>query len=515
MMFTVTGTFSPSSSTSSIPPSTAKCRAQKFETIDDDNDDIIDGTRKELNNSETSNSTTVQSIDKGTTLTTTQTLTNKNLNGNIDGNGKSVHGIVASLIRAAEETRFQAPDKPKSLNFNNKKIEQKQSSTAAIITINSEQQQQQQQQQQETGTQTSPYSLSRSSSFDWINESSIDDQYSEELMITSTESPGTSEDPQYSSLNQTVESHTTDKKVQGMLQHDGLNEKRKIQSSENIDDSIAMLLEYAEDLDIIPNRELHYPITNENFIKVANDMRDSETILTREISSDNSRNRISSTNNQNEFFRRFTSSTDNANSTVSLTGSKTSQYGYIGKGCSQGSMNGSIYDNVPHGIKHPSFLVDSTSVSSKLNHDAILSHSAKVMDNSSSPNDSAISQRDISVSSGLADSESSPITPGAPTSIRLHHNRYRKQQSNTDNRSQITQIKIDSSFNDTNRNGKEIRSPLPSSPRLDTEKRTLSMVLASDLFTFSTGHVPERVESCEELDVDFTEQVFVDENTFK
>lgn len=63
---------------------------------------------------------------------------------------------------------------------------------------------------QETGTQTSPYSLSRSSSFDWINESSIDDQYSEELLITSTESPGTSEDPEYSSLNRTVSVSFTD-----------------------------------------------------------------------------------------------------------------------------------------------------------------------------------------------------------------------------------------------------------------------------------------------------------------
>lgn len=74
-----------------------------------------------------------------------------------------------------------------------------------------------------------------------------------------------------------------------------------------------------------------------------------------------------------------------------------------------------------------------------MNNDAILSHGTKNTDNSSSPNDSAISQHDISVSSGLADSESSPVTPGVPT---LHQNgRYRKQQSNTDkNRSQKAQV---------------------------------------------------------------------------
>uniref|UniRef100_A0A0R3RNY9 Pecanex-like protein n=1 Tax=Elaeophora elaphi TaxID=1147741 RepID=A0A0R3RNY9_9BILA len=152
-------------------------------------------------------------------------------------------------------------------------------------------------------------------------------------------------------------------------------------------------------------------------------------------------------------------------------------------------------------------LTDSTSVSSKLNHDAILHHGGKILETSSSPISSAISQRDISISSGLADSESSPLTPGAPTSIKLcQSNRYHKQQSNTDmNRSQMAQIKIDSSF-EVDTSGREVRSPPPPSPRLETEKRSLSMVLASDLFAFSTGRVPERAESCEELDVDFAEQ---------
>uniref|UniRef100_A0A0R3RM45 Uncharacterized protein n=1 Tax=Elaeophora elaphi TaxID=1147741 RepID=A0A0R3RM45_9BILA len=158
---------------------------------------------------------------------------------------------------------------------------------------------------EETGTQTSPYSLSRSSSFDWINESSIDDQYSEELIITSAESPETPENPEYSSLNRTAESRTIDKESQGMLRqnmevHDSsLSEERKIRSSKGIDESIAMLLEYAEDLDIVSNRELHYPVTGEIFTKLSNDMRNGESMSTREISFDNSRNWISSINNQN------------------------------------------------------------------------------------------------------------------------------------------------------------------------------------------------------------------------
>ncbi|VDK67176.1 unnamed protein product [Onchocerca ochengi] len=523
-MFTVTGTFSSSSSSST--PSMAKCRAQKLETFGD----VVDGTT-ELNSTTTPNSTitVVQPVDKTATLATTTTVINKDLSEDVDGSDKSVHGIVASLIRAAEETRFQAPDKPKSLNLSNKKFQPQQPSTTATATITSE--------QQDTGTQTSPYSLSRSSSFDWINESSLEDQYSEELIITSTESPGTPGDPEYSSLNRTVESHTPDKEVQGMLRktpetHGSLLDERKIQSSEDIDNSIAILLEYAGDLDMVSNRELHYPVTGENFTKVTSDIRNNESVLSREIPPDILKNRISSTNNQHEFFRRFTSSTSNGNGTHGLAAQTTC----IPKNSSQGSMNGSIYDNVPHSIKQTAALQasllgnanaaaavatnhtanashelsrndsnDSTPSSTKLNHDAILSSkSPKTIDNSVSPNGSTVSQRDISTSSGLADSESSPITP---TAISLDQNvRYRKQEPNVNNnRSQMDQIVIDSSF-EVDTDDRKVRSPPPPSPRLSTEKQTLSMVLASDLFAFSTGRVPGRAESCEELDVNFTEQ---------
>ncbi|VDO36958.1 unnamed protein product [Onchocerca flexuosa] len=141
-MFTVTGTFSSSSSSSSsstpsIPPSMAKCRAQKLETFGDAIDDIT-----ELNSTTTPNSTitAVQPVDKTATLATTATVINRNLSGNVDESSKSVHGIVASLIRAAEETRFQAPDKPTSLNLSNKKFQPQQPSTTATATITSEQQ---------------------------------------------------------------------------------------------------------------------------------------------------------------------------------------------------------------------------------------------------------------------------------------------------------------------------------------------------------------------------------------
>ncbi|EJW78280.1 hypothetical protein WUBG_10811, partial [Wuchereria bancrofti] len=237
------------------------------------------------------------------------------------------------------------------------------------------------------------------------------------------------------------------------------------------------------------------------------------------------------------FFRHFSSSTGNSNGSGSGTISLATQHTYVGKGNSQGSMNGSIYDNVSHGIKQTTALqasllananataftgsnislqlsgkdnnaADPAPISTNLNHGIILSRSPKIMDNSTSPDDNAISQRDISVSSGLADSESSPMTPGAPTATNFRHSRRcRKQQPNANKtRSQLAQIEIDSSF-EMDMDGKEVRSPPPPSPRLDTEKKTLSVVLASDLFAFSTGRVPKRAESCEELDVDFAEQV--------
>ncbi|KAM3723942.1 StAR-related lipid transfer protein [Dirofilaria immitis] len=504
MMFTVTGTFSSSSSTPPIPPSTAKYRAQKLETFGN----VVDGST-ELNSIPNSMLTAVQPVDKAATLATTTTTTttriSRDLSKNVEGNDKSVHGIVESLIRTAEKTRFQESDKPKLLNFSNKKFEQKQPSTTATTTTISE--------QQDTGTQTSPYSLSRSSSFDWINESSIEDQYSEELIITSTESPGTPEDPEYSSLNQTTESHT----AQGILRkssetYGNLVEERKMQSSENIDESIAMLLEYVDDLDVVSNQELHYPVANENPTKLAmSDIRNSESVLSREIPPDIFKNRILSTNNQNEFLRHFTSYTSNDSGTRDTRG-LTPQHIHIPKALHasfSGNANAAAIATIP-AITDSLQLSrkdsqNSTTSMTKLNHDAISSYGPNFVDNSASPNGSTVSQRDISVSSGLADSESSPITPGAPTTINLYQNdSYRKQQLNANkNRSQMAQITIDSSFKmDTN--GRKVCSPPPPSPHLNTEKR--SMILTSDLFAFSTGRVPERAESCEELDVDFTEQ---------
>ncbi|CAI4230467.1 unnamed protein product [Auanema sp. JU1783] len=59
----------------------------------------------------------------------------------------SVDRVIASLIRTVEETRFTAPDRPQSLGIDQLKP-------------------------QDATTQTSPYSISRSSSFDWINDMS-------------------------------------------------------------------------------------------------------------------------------------------------------------------------------------------------------------------------------------------------------------------------------------------------------------------------------------------------------
>ncbi|VDO88561.1 unnamed protein product [Heligmosomoides polygyrus] len=57
---------------------------------------------------------------------------------------RSVNRVVASLIRSIEDSRYAAPDRPAQLTVDNPG--------------------------QDAATQTSPFSISRSSSFDWINE---------------------------------------------------------------------------------------------------------------------------------------------------------------------------------------------------------------------------------------------------------------------------------------------------------------------------------------------------------
>uniref|UniRef100_A0A1I7XC69 Uncharacterized protein n=1 Tax=Heterorhabditis bacteriophora TaxID=37862 RepID=A0A1I7XC69_HETBA len=57
---------------------------------------------------------------------------------------RSVNRVVASLIKTIEDSRLTAPDRPTLLNID--------------------------QGGQDVGTQTSPFSISRSSSFDWIND---------------------------------------------------------------------------------------------------------------------------------------------------------------------------------------------------------------------------------------------------------------------------------------------------------------------------------------------------------
>ncbi|KAK6009982.1 hypothetical protein OSTOST_09145 [Ostertagia ostertagi] len=59
---------------------------------------------------------------------------------------RSVNRVVASLIRSIEDSRYSAPDRPAHLCVENVG--------------------------QDAATQTSPSSISRSSSFDWINEPS-------------------------------------------------------------------------------------------------------------------------------------------------------------------------------------------------------------------------------------------------------------------------------------------------------------------------------------------------------
>ncbi|VDN23918.1 unnamed protein product [Gongylonema pulchrum] len=120
------------------------------------------------------------------------------------------------------------------------------------------------------------------------------------------------------------------------------------------------------------------------------------------------------------------------------------------------------------------------------------------------PNGTAtgIPQRDASVSSGLADSESSPLSPSAPKpSVPLRRSISDRKPEMNKNRSRVAPIEINTyDLDDGGGGGGKVRSPPPPSPRSSTEKRRSSVLLATDLFAFSAGRVPERAESCEELD---------------
>lgn len=110
-----------------------ECGAEKFETFDV----VVDDT-EEVSNSTVGNSSShtpnpmltavQQPVDNASTSVTTTKSLSRDLSGNVEIDGKSVHGIVTSLIRTAEETRSHATNAPNFLDFDNKKLQQKEAS---------------------------------------------------------------------------------------------------------------------------------------------------------------------------------------------------------------------------------------------------------------------------------------------------------------------------------------------------------------------------------------------------
>ncbi|VDM50750.1 unnamed protein product [Toxocara canis] len=157
-------------------------------------------------------------------------------------NRRSVHGVVASLIRAAEIRRFESVDRSPPASG------QPKSSTALL----------------EASTQTSPLCLSRSSSFDWVNEPSdpIDFEatvFPEQITTVLQPEPGPSAvEPDGTQKGKIAAPYpislaSEESRIVARFQGDITNASesylsRARKASQDIDESIAMLLEYADDL---------------------------------------------------------------------------------------------------------------------------------------------------------------------------------------------------------------------------------------------------------------------------
>lgn len=83
---------------------------------------------------------------------------------------------------------------------------------------------------------------------------------------------------------------------------------------------------------------------------------------------------------------------------------------------------------------------DSSPTSTDLNGSSMASFGGKQGGSTSLPNGTTISHRDVSVSSGLADSESSPLSPGAPTPLALRRSGSDRKQELSKNRSRVAPV---------------------------------------------------------------------------
>ncbi|KAK6740351.1 hypothetical protein RB195_008673 [Necator americanus] len=166
---------------------------------------------------------------------------------------RSVNRVVASLIRSIEDSRYTAPDRPAHLTVDNS-------------------------QGQDAATQTSPFSISRSSSFDWINEPT---EGSLRDLKTPLSTPRSERLPQLATVSKQAESSSetddADREVAEMTQNvesadsrggrrDGpivVVDKEKNKLFAEMEESIAMLLEYGQPMPKPPPRR-HLPREKSN-----------------------------------------------------------------------------------------------------------------------------------------------------------------------------------------------------------------------------------------------------------
>ncbi|XGW16518.1 hypothetical protein V3C99_001743 [Haemonchus contortus] len=145
---------------------------------------------------------------------------------------RSVNRVVASLIRSIEDSRYSAPDRPAQLSVESAG--------------------------QDAATQTSPSSISRSSSFDWINDPS---ETGLRDLTTPVGTPHSEHLPQTPTISKQAESSSetddADREVAEMTQNVENSEKSGREATAALDrekhklfaemeESIAMLLEYGE-----------------------------------------------------------------------------------------------------------------------------------------------------------------------------------------------------------------------------------------------------------------------------
>ncbi|CAD6190275.1 unnamed protein product [Caenorhabditis auriculariae] len=148
----------------------------------------------------------------------------------------SVNRVVAALIRTIEDTRFSAADRPTDLPL----------SASCFRNDLSP---------QDAGTQTTPFSISRSSSFDWINEPSEGALRDIKTPISTPRSDGGFR-PLSLKLESSSETDDADREVAQIADKSERKQRDNLNLYQQMDEGIALLLEYGEPSAVQMQKEL-------------------------------------------------------------------------------------------------------------------------------------------------------------------------------------------------------------------------------------------------------------------